>query len=298
MNTLTSIRRILTTILGSSASFGPVNRNSHRPNTDLHLGLEWETYMKIHMIALSALMLAGAPAIADTVVAPGAAGNAQGPAPIRYFGSGGSRVQQIYSSNFFTGIQSISALSFRAYPGAVPGIFSNSISISDIIVRLSTTSAGDETGTLASSTFANNVGADVSTVFSGALTLTTAATGSGAQPFDYTITFATPFFYDSSSGNLLLDVNIPTAATVSGSGFGFLTFDTVNSFNDGIYSVVDINNGAATTGFANTAGAITSFTTSAVTAAVPEPASWALMIGGLGLAGMTLRRRSAKVSFA
>jgi hypothetical protein len=32
--------------------------------------------------------------------------------------------------------------------------------------------------------------------------------------------------------------------------------------------------------------------------AVPEPASWALMIGGLGLVGMTMRRRSTTVSFA
>ncbi len=31
---------------------------------------------------------------------------------------------------------------------------------------------------------------------------------------------------------------------------------------------------------------------------VPEPASWALMIGGLGLVGMSLRRRALKVSFA
>lgn len=32
--------------------------------------------------------------------------------------------------------------------------------------------------------------------------------------------------------------------------------------------------------------------------AVPEPATWALMIGGFGLAGMQLRRRKANVSFA
>ena len=31
---------------------------------------------------------------------------------------------------------------------------------------------------------------------------------------------------------------------------------------------------------------------------VPEPASWALMIGGLGLAGAALRRRTAAVRFA
>ena len=33
-------------------------------------------------------------------------------------------------------------------------------------------------------------------------------------------------------------------------------------------------------------------------AAVPEPASWAMMIGGLGLVGASLRRRKAAVSFA
>ncbi|THD57392.1 MAG: PEP-CTERM sorting domain-containing protein [Phenylobacterium sp.] len=33
-------------------------------------------------------------------------------------------------------------------------------------------------------------------------------------------------------------------------------------------------------------------------AAVPEPASWALMIGGLGMAGATLRRRRATAATA
>lgn len=32
--------------------------------------------------------------------------------------------------------------------------------------------------------------------------------------------------------------------------------------------------------------------------AVPEPASWAMMIGGLGIAGAALRRRATKISFA
>ena len=33
-------------------------------------------------------------------------------------------------------------------------------------------------------------------------------------------------------------------------------------------------------------------------AAVPEPASWALMIGGFALIGSTMRRRNAVPSFA
>ncbi|RYY35001.1 MAG: PEP-CTERM sorting domain-containing protein [Sphingomonadales bacterium] len=35
-----------------------------------------------------------------------------------------------------------------------------------------------------------------------------------------------------------------------------------------------------------------------VTGAVPEPASWALMIGGFGIAGGALRRRATKLAFA
>jgi len=34
------------------------------------------------------------------------------------------------------------------------------------------------------------------------------------------------------------------------------------------------------------------------TSAVPEPAGWAMLIGGFGLAGAAMRRRSAKVSYA
>jgi len=35
-----------------------------------------------------------------------------------------------------------------------------------------------------------------------------------------------------------------------------------------------------------------------VSAPVPEPATWAMMIGGLGLVGVSMRRRKTKVSFA
>jgi hypothetical protein len=59
-----------------------------------------------------------------------------------------------------------------------------------------------------SATFANNVGADDTVVFSGPLSLSSAFTGPSAGPkdFDIVITLQTPFLYDPSAGNLLLDV--------------------------------------------------------------------------------------------
>ena len=241
------------------------------------------------------------PAFAD-ITTPAGAGNAQGPAPIRYYGTGGSETQQIYSSTFFSSPALISAISFRAYPGAAPsGFSSNSVTISNAMVRLATTgiSANEASGLQPSTNFAANLGAAFTTVYSGSLTLTTAATGSGPQPFDYTINFMTPFVYDPTAGNLLLDVLIPSTATVSGTGFGFLTFDNVNTLNDGVRSIVNVN-AAAGTGTLDTSAAITRFQTSAVAGAVPEPATWAMLLVGFGMAGASLRRRkiSTVVTFA
>ncbi|THD65046.1 PEPxxWA-CTERM sorting domain-containing protein [Phenylobacterium sp.] len=256
------------------------------------------------MRLLSGLILAAAtlaaPAFADTVVvAPGGAGDAQGPAPLRYYGSGGGQVEQIYASSFFAGPTEITGISFRAYPGSAPGFFTgNSVTVSDLDVQLSSTavSANEASGLQPSTTFAANLGANATTVFSGAATLTTAATGTGPQPFDYTLTFTTPFAYNPASGNLLLDFLIPSTATVSGSGFGFLTFDNANDNNDGVRSIVNISDGASATGALDTSAAITEFHTTGfanVGGGVPEPASWALMILGFGLTGGALRARQA-----
>ena len=148
-----------------------------------------------HLITMASIVFAS-PAIASSLVVPGpGTGNAQAPTPFNYYGSSGSQVQQIYASSFFPGEELISGFSFRAYPGAAPSFFfSNTVNISDVVIQLSTTSAGaDESGLLPSATFADNLGGDATTVYSGALTLTTAATGIGAQPFDYTVTFSQPF---------------------------------------------------------------------------------------------------------
>jgi hypothetical protein len=256
--------------------------------------------MKIIPSLLILALAASTPAMATTVIAPGGAGTAQGPAPLRFYGNGGSRVQQIYDASFFTGLSTISSVSFRAFPGAGPsGFFSNSVTVSDSLVRLSTTpvSANENSGLQPGATFAANLGADTATVFSGGFTLTTAATGMGSQPFDYTLNFTTPFQYNPAGGNLVLDFLIPVGATVGGAGFGFLTFDNANLDNDGVRSVIDINNGAAVSGVLDTSAAISAFEVTSV-GAIPEPATWALMITGFGLAGGALRARRRTAGMA
>src|SRR5207249_8841041 len=101
----------------------------------------------------------------------------------------------------------------------------------DIQIDLSTTSAGDDG---LSTTYANNVGADDTVVFTrGALTLSSAFTGppDGPKDFDIIITLTTPFLYNPALGNLLLDVRN------FGGGFTTVLDAVPNQTGDGVSPV-------------------------------------------------------------
>ena len=233
--------------------------------------------------ACSVLAVASVASAQDTVVAPSGfesvdgSGIADGP-----IDDPGDRFQQVFSGDFFDGPVVISEIQFRA-ANPENQFRPNSITTSDVEITLSTT-PNAATGAGIAGAFDLNVGADVQTVLSGPLTLDRGGSNaSGPQPFEYGFVLDTPFVFDPSLGNLLLDVMVPVTADVSlGPGFGALeSFDAVTDQPDldGIASKTG-NFGARSTGL------VTEFTTTPV----PEPTT-GLVLAAAG--ACLLRRRSA-----
>ena len=179
--------------------------------------------------------------------------------------------QQAYTSSAFSGPVTISAIGFATTGSA-------GLSVTDTFtLGLSTTSASLSN---LSTTYASNIGPDSKTVFSGTQTITSLSNGT----FDFLVTLATPFIYDPSKGNLLLDVNI-----ASSTGSSFVAFEATN---DAVTSRVYNSAGTGTPTFQASYGLVTAFTVTPL-ASVPEPGTIAL--GATFVAGVLLvRRRSAK----
>jgi hypothetical protein len=114
--------------------------------------------------------------------------------PIRY--------QQIFDASQFSRLNPggglINRIAFRGHGPGTP--FTGTVP--QLQVNLSTTSKAPDN---LSSTFADNVGADDTQVFSGPLGAAVTFTGD-ATNFEVVINFTTPFYYDPAKGNLLLDV--------------------------------------------------------------------------------------------
>ncbi len=114
------------------------------------------------------------------------------------------RYQQVFEASEFPPLfdnEFITQIAFRPN-GSDFGTSAFFSTISNIQINLSTTDAAP--GSL-STTFASNVGEDDTVVFCGALSLSSSNEGS-PKNFDIIIPLTTPFFYDPTEGNLLLDV--------------------------------------------------------------------------------------------
>jgi hypothetical protein len=142
-------------------------------------------------------------------------------------------------------------------------------------------------GPLMSTTFADNVGADNTLVFSGPLSFSSpGCAGPSVCPFDMSVNFTTPFLYNSTQGRLLLDLKISGFSGVGGA-LDAVSFIGPPGGTGG--SIASLNGGL------NDTAGILSFGDDIVqlrfTAAVPEPTSAALLlIGGGTLVFMRLHR--------
>jgi uncharacterized protein (TIGR03382 family) len=182
---------------------------------------------------------------------------------------GADRYQQVYNSFLFGANQvSISSITFYA-----AGSHFGPNADGTYTLSLSTTAAsvnGLDTN------MANNVGLNDETFFSGTLPAYPSASGG---PMTFTI--ASPFLYDPSAGNLLLDIQISGVTNDSNAAF------VSQSGDFGTDSSRMVNGGASP---GTSYGLVTTFGLG--TTSVPEPGSLTLaMIGLVAVAGLSRRRR-------
>jgi hypothetical protein len=223
---------------------------------------------------------------AGTIVAPGTdtstegSGNNGFPFNITGFGLSSMRYQQVYaSSQFSSGPILINAILFR--PDAFQGAAFSS-TLPNIQIDLSTTSVTPST---ISTTFANNVGANDTVVFNGALATSSSFTGPAGGPknFDIVINLTTPFLYDPSAGSLLMDVR-------NFSGGNTTQFDS--DFSSPAIQRVFAPDVAATTGaITGDRGLVTEFQ---FTAATPEPSTLGMAAIGVLAVIAGIRKKSLK----
>ncbi len=133
-----------------------------------------------------------------------------------------------------------------------------------------------------SATYSTNRGADLTTVFSGAISAMMTRTNT----FDFIINLTTPFTYNPGNGDLLLDVVINTPTTFSNGSLYFLSgtaADTVRIFNanPSATGTVDRSN-TLRTRFEFTPGGVV---------VIPEPAAIVLLGTGLAGVGAIVRKR-------
>ena len=242
------------------------------------------------LVLLSWLTTFDAVAAAQShVVIPPGFDSAEGDALTAGFPNG-FRFQQLAPSEWFdslpVGSSRLVAITFRPDAGVTSPF---DVLLGDLELRISTT---DKQPDGLSMTYAENHGVDETLVYAGPLQLTTQnlfAPGGATKVFDMERRFTTPFDYDPSHGNLLIDVLVQPAAGMTvpdgNTDFVFANFSAVSGLPDAVHQVS--HNGPPQVLAFNTfiGGNVLQLTF------VPEPSGSLLALSGaLGVCGRARRR--------
>ncbi len=253
------------------------------------IGVNMKCGTLMHPLAILFCALLCAPGLADTVV-PDGLGTVEGnsnngfPFNIGRFGRREMRYQQIYDATEF-GATTLSITGIRFRPDARFGS-PFATTLSDIKLNLTTT--GRNVDGL-SRRFNRNYGTDLTTVFDGDLSWSSADTGSGPRDFDILISFDTPFEYDPNDGNLLLELFNPNRSRTT-------QFDAAFRRGDAVSRMWAFDTSARFASGRDSLGLVTSFDTQPFDATPnPEPGTL-IMLGGAAVAFVAYRRRKQRAA--
>src|SRR5580698_9952647 len=183
-----------------------------------------------------------------------------------FYGYPGTDYQEAYASSDFTGPINITGIDFFLGAGFTGSLYAGTYTLSLSVIS-------SNIGSLSSTNLAGNIGSDDTIFESVAL--------SGKAP--NTLAFSgTPFLYNPTLGNLLLDISI-----TGGSGGSDVAFED----NEGSgTSLARYQNFGSNDGLGY--GLVTEFVSASAAPAVPEPAMLSLLCCGLAaVVGTRLRRR-------
>jgi hypothetical protein len=200
----------------------------------------------------------------------------------------GGEFQEVFGRSQFSSVAGSLLITQFAYR-LKPDTGSINATVTSFSISMSTSPYAPNTNagnTLITPAFAANRGPDNTVVLSGGAGVLWSSQGctvSVTCPFDIVFTLSTPFLYDPSKGFLLLDTEI---TGYNGVGTGELDVQRYDPPGGVVAGVTPISAGSQT-GIVELDGNIVQLGFTVVT---PEPASCALMLGGLGVL-MAIRRR-------
>jgi hypothetical protein len=217
-----------------------------------------------------------------SIVAPNIFSNAEGNdgsrQPFLIGTSGTTRYQQVFEASEFSAILDggfIQEISFRQDSFNMPrlGIVTT---LPDIQLNFSTTSKA--AGSL-SPVFSENVGSDDTLSLRGSVFIrANYSPFMQPQTFDVKFILQHPFFYNPKAGNLLLDIrNYEGTSDDGGISGAFAALDATSRPNDPMSTLYATSVSATSGTVSRRGGLITQLTIQAV----PEPASWILLSGGV-----------------